>query len=225
MRIRGFSSTSDFTPDHQVAFENAVAFAIADVTAADVQIINYRTSAGELMVDYQVVSSNATARATAWATTEQWGQNTTAREVWGDTIFRAAIEADGAAVPPGFRVTGATEPLWVAVWPTPVPTHVPTLVPDVPIVPIAAAPKAPADDASGLQALKFELIIAACCVMAIAGYVQRKLIRRMCSANKTNSKDSLAAGQQNTGVRAGAAVMHSNPMQASHQVRQGKGKL
>ena len=58
------------------AFENAVAFTIADVTATNVQIVNYRTSAGELVVDYQVVSSNATARATAWASMDfvgNWG--------------------------------------------------------------------------------------------------------------------------------------------------------
>jgi hypothetical protein len=164
------------------------------------------------MIDYQIISSNATARATAWATTELWGQSATSREVWGDTILRAAIEAGGAAVPPSFRVTGATEPSRVAVWPTPVPTHVPTFAPDGEI---AAAPTAPADDASGLQDLKFELIVAACCaiMMAIAGYVQRKLLRRMCSANKMNSRDSLAAGQRELDLHIGDAVLKQRDVQ------------
>ena len=224
MRTRGFSNAADFTPDYQVSFEKVVASAITGVTAANVQIVNYRTSAGELVVDYQVVSSNATARATAWATTEQWGQSTTAREVWGDTVLRAAIEADGAAVPPGFRVTGATEPSQVAVWPTPVPTHLPTFAPDGEV---AAAPTAPADDASGLQDLKFELIVAACCaiMMAIAGYVQRKLLRRMCSANKTNSRDSLAAGQRELDLYIGDAVLKQRDVQKHDGMEEVERKL
>jgi hypothetical protein len=175
MRIRGFSNKADFTPDHMLAFEKAVASAITGVTTANVQIVNCSASAGDLMINYQIHSSNTTDRATAWAATELWGGNTTAREVWGDVVLRAAIEADGAAVPPGFRVTGATEPTWVDVWPTSVPSHVPTLAPNAEV---AAAPAAPADDASWIQDLKFELIAAACCVivMAIGVYFRKKLM-------------------------------------------------
>jgi hypothetical protein len=178
MRIRGFSNAVEFTPNHQVAFEKAVASAITGLTAADVQIANYRTSARELMIDYQVISSNATARAAAWTAIEQWNQNTTTREVWGDAVLQAAIEADGAAVPPGFRVTGATGPSQVAVWSTAVPTQAPTFVPDGEI---AAAP-APADGATGVPDLKFVLVVAAIIIiiimMAIAGYILWKRFRR-----------------------------------------------
>jgi hypothetical protein len=177
MRIRGFSNPADFTPNHQVAFEKAVASAITGLTAANVQITNYQISAGELMVDYQIVSSNTTTRATAWAAIEQWKQRTTTREVWGDTVLRAAIEADGAAVPPGFGVTGATEPSQ-AVW----STHAPTFAPDGEI---AAAPT-PADGATGVQGLKFELVVAAIItmiiiiiMMVIAGYVLWKRFRHI----------------------------------------------
>jgi hypothetical protein len=175
MRLRGFSNKADFTPDHMLAFEKAVASAITGVTTANVQIVNCSTSAGDLMISYQINSSNTTDRATAWAATELWGENTTAREVWGDTVLRAAIEADGASVPPGFRVTGATEPTWVDVWLTSVPSHAPTLAPNAEV---ATAPAAPADDASGIQDLKFELIAAACCVImvAIGVYFRKKLM-------------------------------------------------
>jgi hypothetical protein len=112
----------------------------------------------------------------------------------------------------------------VAAWPTPVPTHVPTVVPDGEA---AAAPKVPADDASGLQALKFELIAAACCaiMMAIVGYVQRKLLLRMCSANKSTSRDSLVAGQRELDLHIGDAVLKLRDVQKHNGIGEVERKL
>jgi hypothetical protein len=42
---------------------------------ANVQIVNCSTSAGDLMINYQIHSSNTTDRATAWVATELWGGN------------------------------------------------------------------------------------------------------------------------------------------------------
>jgi hypothetical protein len=209
MYIRGFSSKADFTPNHMLAFEKAVASAITGVTAANVQIVNCSTSTGDMMINYQINSSNTTARATAWAAMELWKESATAREVWGYTVLRAAIEANGAAVPSEFRVTGATEPMWVDVWPTSVPSPVPTLAPNAEV---ATAPEAPADDASGIQDLKFKLIAAACCVimMAIGVYFRKKLMGIAGWRQSTTTRNENGAPNSHVQQREG----NKNPMHA-----------
>jgi hypothetical protein len=111
---------------------------------------------------------------------------------------------------------------WLFGRPRSVPTHVPTFAPGGEI---AAAPTAPADGASGLQDLKFELIVAACCaiMMAIAGYVQRKLLRRMCKTK--NSRDSMAAGQRELDLHIGDAVLKLRDVQKHNGIGEVKSKL
>jgi hypothetical protein len=62
-------------------------------------------------------------------------------------------------------------------------------------------------------------------MMAIAGYVQRKLLRRMCSANKTNSRDSLAAGQRELDLYIGDAVLKQRDVQKHDGMEEVERKL
>jgi hypothetical protein len=100
-----------------------VAFAIPGLDAEDVVVVDYMH--GELEIKYQISCSNATAMENALATTTAWHQRLTEREVWGETVFKPAIETEGAAIPPALRISGASVPSLGAVQPTDAPTVAP----------------------------------------------------------------------------------------------------
>jgi hypothetical protein len=198
-----------------VAFEKAVASVITGLNRADVVIvaviIHDFIQSVELEVDYKIITCNTTTRAYAWAIMERWESSATARAVWGDTALRASIEAEGVPIPLNFRVTDATAPSWVAFQPTTQPTSMPTS--DDTGDTGATTMTAPTDDgSSGIHDLTFELLLAACCaiVAVIGGYVQRKVIQRMCSASKMNT---LAAGQRALALHEGDAVLRQTDVQ------------
>jgi hypothetical protein len=124
IRIQGFNRET-FTTKHLVAFEKSVAVAIPGLDAEDVVVVDYVHVTGELEIKYQISCSNATTMENALATTTAWHQRLTEREVWGETVFKAAIENEGAAIPPALRVSGASVPSLGAVQPTDASTAAP----------------------------------------------------------------------------------------------------
>jgi hypothetical protein len=109
MRILGFNRAT-FTAKHLAAFKKSVAFAMPGIDAEDVVVVDYMHVAGELEIEYRISCSNATAMENALAATTAWHQRLPEREVWGETVFKATIETEGAAIPPALRISGASVP-------------------------------------------------------------------------------------------------------------------